>query len=288
MKFSTTKKFSTVFNRAACQEGTQRVQWPYTHTAAKIQFDLHDVPMRREFKVANSSLAPQPEDLWPSHLPNPRPVTRPYAPLNPVARANRDNKRSTTAPADDRRYKWLPKREVRKACPTCRFEWVDKYGRNECPKCFVPLDEASLALMSPQRRFKAADAMQSASGLCMVATKGMGYPSPHHWKYGKCNFCGLSEGYGKRTIPPAAYPTADPNQKRTMCHDGRKHTFKFSACTKCGERDFGRNFGPARARDADERAGSPGRAPSRGRVSTAGLVDKRSQFQSAFSFPVIW
>jgi hypothetical protein len=77
--------------------------------------------------------------------------------------------------------------QVRKACPTCRFEWVDKYGRNECPKCFVPLDEASLALMSPQRRFKAADAMQSASGLCIVATKGMGYPSPHHWKYGKCN-----------------------------------------------------------------------------------------------------
>jgi hypothetical protein len=99
--------------------------------------------------------------------------------------------------------------------------------------------------------------------------------------------CGLSEGYGKRAIPPAAYPTADPNQKRTMCHDGRKHTFKFSACTKCGERDFGRNFGPARARDADKRAGSPGRAPSRGRASTVGLDDKRSQFQSAFNFPAI-
>jgi len=80
--------------------------------------------------------------------------------------------------------------DLRKRCPTCSFSWIDKYRKNECPKCINPL-------MSPPKRVagevstwkkKPSDAMESTSGEC---SRG----DSHHWRYGRCAKCGVGEGY---------------------------------------------------------------------------------------------
>jgi hypothetical protein len=66
----------------------------------------------------------------------------------------------------------------RKECPTCGHSWLDKGGKNECPKCLSPLTgggakrapgEASTSKQS------ASSAMESESGEC---PKG----GPHTWE----------------------------------------------------------------------------------------------------------
>ncbi|KAJ9464644.1 hypothetical protein DIPPA_24842 [Diplonema papillatum] len=110
--------------------------------------------------------------------------------------------------------------EVRKQCPHCDFRWLDKYGKNECPKCIQPLHDGGSSASRPSwqtsayttnptrgstaghriqpgeassNKQKASSAMESASGSC---TKG----GPHMWKFGKCSKCGVGEGYGKLGI----------------------------------------------------------------------------------------
>eukprot|EP00959_Pyramimonas_sp_CCMP1952_P418711 8771372-Pyramimonas_sp.AAC.1 len=312
MKFSETKRMGTVFNRSSCVDGPQKVQWPYNQTAAKLQFDMFDVPFRRSFKVnrAERPRVPPPSDPPVSDVAKaPKPPVV-IAPAVKVPGVSPDKKaflsRSQTAPVmnESCRWDWLPLKEVWRQCHTCRHEWLDKYRKDECPKCLLSLDPAKLTSFSPQVRLKPSDARQSVSGNCVATTEVFGYPMPHVWKYGKCNLyvpalsplpsahlrgshlptldfrshhqqgevpessfaqfhrrfvcsqsislpdlkinpslpgcdsthsCGLDEGvYFKRDLPPAAYP----NSKRTMCTDGKKHTFKFTVCTKCGERDF--------------------------------------------------
>jgi len=112
--------------------------------------------------------------------------------------------------------------EVRKTCPTCAHSWVDKYDKNECPKCLSPLhgggEQAKRAPGEPVTNKQAAgSAMESESGQC---SKG----GAHTWKFGKCSKCGMGEG-----------AFAASNQVGGECSKGGKHVFKFGKCTKCGE-----------------------------------------------------
>ena len=111
--------------------------------------------------------------------------------------------------------------DARKSCPSCGHSWLDKYGKDECPKCLSPLGggggkrapgEAST------HKASAGSAMESSSGDC---TKG----GPHTWKFGKCSKCGLGEGAA------AAKPVGE-------CPKGGKHIYKFGKCSKCGAAEF--------------------------------------------------
>ncbi len=90
-----------------------------------------------------------------------------------------------------------PGKAQRKQCPSCDFRWLDKHGKDECPKCLVPL---SMPEWRRHRRLPGevstykqppSSAMESASGVC---PKGRG-GQKHLWRLGRCALCGMAEGH---------------------------------------------------------------------------------------------
>ena len=114
----------------------------------------------------------------------------------------------------------------KKDCPTCGHSWLDKYGKNECPKCLSPLTGAT-ARRAPGEAstFKcgASDAMEKQWGEC---PKNEG--KPHMFKFGKCSLCGSGEGAAQQA-----------KGVQGECPSGGKHIYKFSKCTKCGQMEGG-------------------------------------------------
>jgi len=110
----------------------------------------------------------------------------------------------------------------RRTCPTCAHSWIDKYGKNECPKCLAPLTGGEAAHKrapgeASTAKQAAGSAMESESGQC---SKG----GAHTWKFGKCSKCGMGEG-----------KFAEANKGGGECPKGGKHVSKFGKCVKCGQ-----------------------------------------------------
>ena len=105
----------------------------------------------------------------------------------------------------------------RRTCPTCAHSWIDKYGKNECPKCLAPLTGGEAAHKrapgeASTAKQAAGSAMESESGQC---SKG----GAHTWKFGKCSKCGMGEG-----------KFAEANKGGGECPKGGKHVSKFGKC----------------------------------------------------------
>ena len=117
-----------------------------------------------------------------------------------------------------------PGKEMRRSCDTCGHSWIDKYGKDECPKCLTPLSAVGYKRAPGEastNKQSAASAMESASGVCPKDGE------PHTWKFGKCSKCGKGQG-----------TELTQNLKGGECAKGGKHIFKFGKCTKCGAAEW--------------------------------------------------
>ena len=98
----------------------------------------------------------------------------------------------------------LKKGERRRQCPTCLHRWLDRNGKDECPRCLQPMSSGwallqaaeQLGAASAQRRvpgetstikFRPSSAMESSRGDCKAG-------GTHLFRFGKCSKCQLEEG----------------------------------------------------------------------------------------------
>jgi hypothetical protein len=145
-------------------------------------------------------------------------------------------------------------------CPTCGHRWLDKYQKDECPKCLSKLSTSFMLIAKGGSRRVAGEvstfkqppgsAMESESGSCL-------FGGPHSWRFGRCSKCGRSEGKHVKASTPAG-----------ECRMGGRHVFMFTnRCTKCNQtvhRAFvADDEGLARAVPAQVQLASTGAASSR-------------------------
>jgi len=121
-----------------------------------------------------------------------------------------------------------PNKGERRTCPICEYAWLDKYRKDQCPKCVSPLNaprpkrepgEVSLYKLPPK------DAIESESGEC---SKG----GPHKWKFGKCRQCGINEGYGKRGVD-GGVNTKPIKRSCQLCKFQWTDKYRKDECPKC-------------------------------------------------------
>jgi len=118
----------------------------------------------------------------------------------------------------------------RKECATCGNKWLDKYGRDECPKCLTPLSSAG----QPRRQVGEASTYKQSAGSAMESKFGScPEGGEHSFKFGKCSNCRISEG-GIRGHQDSGVMKGGTCPK----NNGGKHIYKFSKCSKCGAAEF--------------------------------------------------
>uniref|UniRef100_A0A7S0QX86 Uncharacterized protein n=1 Tax=Pyramimonas obovata TaxID=1411642 RepID=A0A7S0QX86_9CHLO len=116
---------------------------------------------------------------------------------------------------------------IKKQCPTCAFNWIDKYRKNECPKC-------NCLLTAPPKRApgevsthkkKPGDALESQSGEC---SRG----GAHAWKFGRCNKCGVGEGYASLGANGGCY-NYEVKKRCPTCSYSWLDKYRRNECPKC-------------------------------------------------------
>ena len=83
-------------------------------------------------------------------------------------------------------------------CPMCEFRWLDKYRKDECPKCLSKLSkmmEIRAGGAKPQWNAGPVPTFKHPPGSAMIAEHGdCTAGGLHFFKYGKCLKCGICEG----------------------------------------------------------------------------------------------
>ena len=83
--------------------------------------------------------------------------------------------------------------DVKRECPGCGHRWLDRWRKDECPKCLkslsLPQWQRNRRLPGEASTFKEhpASAMESESGSCRAG-------GAHFFRFGRCVKCGASEG----------------------------------------------------------------------------------------------
>mmetsp|Transcript_37451 Transcript_37451/g.79444 ORF Transcript_37451/g.79444 Transcript_37451/m.79444 type:complete len:339 (+) Transcript_37451:108-1124(+) len=141
-----------------------------------------------------------------------------------------------------------PKRDERTKveCPHCGYKCVPQWLNDQahCLKCqaVLKVQETVHGVAGgkmpnglPRQagevstfKHSAGSAMESESGVCSKSPTGS-----HHWKFGKCEFCGKAEGKLAKGAGVAANPGGAGG-----CDAGGKCVYKFAKCTKCGKREY--------------------------------------------------
>mmetsp|Transcript_14712 Transcript_14712/g.26021 ORF Transcript_14712/g.26021 Transcript_14712/m.26021 type:complete len:243 (-) Transcript_14712:82-810(-) len=110
-----------------------------------------------------------------------------------------------------------------RASPAPRVVATDHAARVAHPAERRAPGEASTFKLAPS------DACESDKGVCPKNDGG-----PHHFKFGRCEYCGVGEGRSVRGSGVFAYAGGSGGCPK----DGGKCMFKFGKCKKCGRGEY--------------------------------------------------